>query len=36
MLAQDFQAYLESLEELQEKIKHTIVANALHLREEKR
>ncbi len=33
---QDFQAYLESLEELQEKIKHTIVANALHLREEKK
>ncbi len=32
---EDFQAYLESLKELQEKIKHIIVANALHLREEK-
>ena len=32
---EDFQAYFESLEELREKIKHTIVANALHLRDEK-
>ena len=32
---EDFQTYLESLEDLQEKIKHTIVANALHLRKEK-
>jgi len=32
---EDFEAYLESLEELQEKIKHTIVTNALHLREER-
>lgn len=31
---QDFATYLESLEDLQEKIKHTIVTNALHLRQE--